>query len=177
VPGSNGRRELRFLVGNEPEKFTLHAIVDFPGESSLYFPETEGPRNGPARSPPVRSPVDTVQAGIRCGRADPQLLHLLSSEIPPAFPELPTVDLGHRFPTLPLIKMEHPLNTAHCTNAISYTYVLFYRFTPSACKRPRILFFSVAERPVFCAGFAVRAIFQRNLPCRVGLVSGDRLAF
>lgn len=97
VPGSNGRCELLFLVGNEPEEFTLHAIVDFPGERSLNFPETEGPRNGPAGPPPVRSPVDTVHAGIRCGRADPQLLHLLSSGIPPAFPELPTVDLGHGF--------------------------------------------------------------------------------
>jgi len=52
APGSNGRRELLFLVGDEPEEFTLHASVDFPGESPLNFPETEGPRDGPAGSPP-----------------------------------------------------------------------------------------------------------------------------
>ena len=65
VRGSNGRRERLFLVGNEPEEFTIHAIVDFPGERSLNFPETERPRNGPAGSPPVRSPVDSIQGGIR----------------------------------------------------------------------------------------------------------------
>jgi len=101
VPGSNGRRELLFLVGDEPEEFTLHAIVDLPGERSLNFPETEGPRNGPARSPPVRSPVDTVQAGIRSGRTDPELLPLLPSRTSPAFPGIPAVDLGHGFPTFP----------------------------------------------------------------------------
>lgn len=30
--------------------------------------------------------------------------------------------------------MEHPVNTAHCTNAMDCNHVLFYRFTHSVCK-------------------------------------------
>ena len=103
VQCSNGRNEILFLFVYEPEEFTIHAIFKFMGESSLNFPETEGPRNGPARSPSVRPPVDTVQAGFRSGRADPKLLGSIPSGGPPAFPELPAVDLGHGLPTLPLL--------------------------------------------------------------------------
>jgi len=102
VQSSNGRNEILFLFVYEPEEFTIHAIFIFIGERPLNFPETEGPRNGPARSPSVRSPVDTVHAGFRSGRADPKLLGPLPSGTPPAFPELPAVDLGHGFSTPPL---------------------------------------------------------------------------
>ena len=116
VQCSNGRNEILFLFADEPEEFTIHAIFKFIRERSLNFPETEGPRNDPARSPSVRSPVDAVHPGFRSGRADPELLGPLPSGSPPAFPELPAVDLGHGFSTLPFF-MECPMNTAHCADA------------------------------------------------------------
>jgi len=116
VQCSNGRDEILFLLADEPEEFTVHAVFEFIREGPLNFPETEGPRNDPARSPSVRSPVDAVHAGFQSGRADPELLGPLPSGSSPAFPELPAVDLGHGFSTLPQ-SMECPMNTAHCIDA------------------------------------------------------------
>ena len=121
VQCSNGRNEILFLFADEPEEFTIHAIFKFSSERPLNFPETEGPRNDPAGSPSVRSPVDAVHAGFRSGRADLKLLGPLPSGSPPAFPELPAVDLGHGFSTLSFI-MESPMNTVHRADAAANRY-------------------------------------------------------
>jgi len=93
----NGREELRFLIGDDKIKNTIHAVLGFFCGSPLNLAETECSRNYPTTTPTVPSSIDSVRASFNGGRANPFIGRMYPAGFSPAFHEFPTIDIALLF--------------------------------------------------------------------------------